>query len=1107
MNLRNGYRINVCGHLKISGPAQADHTPKRRKEQALLAYLVLAGEAVARDTLLGLLWPELPDSEARNNLRVALSRLRRSLPETNPPLIRSNRSKIAFLPHATVQVDVHLLDALLAQSPTLVAVAAEQWRLLRELESCELLSGLYLDGCHAFDEWLFVRREQLRIDLLQRLDLLVDLLASDKRHDTALAVARRQTATDPLRESAHRNIMRLLAENGDSLAALSHYEVFAAYIEEELGVLPSAETRALAEQIRRAMQRCDAEPAHAESAAVRHNLHTALTTFFGRDAEVVALFELLVDPNIRLITLRGPGGIGKSRLATEFALQLINRPQPVDARIELVSFVPLVGLSEAADIPAAVAAAVGLALRGQSPIEAQLNAFLQATPTLLILDNFEQLLDGAHWLHRQLTTAPELRVIVTSREPLNILGEVSLELHGLDVPTQSTPAHEARAFDASSLFLDRCRLQDRAFRVSRTNWPSIVQICRLVEGMPLSLELASTWIRDLSAAEIAAEIASNIDFLESESIGFAVHQRSLRGVFEQSWQRLSPPEQQAFAALAVMHGPFSREAAQAISGASMTTLRQLRFKSLLRLEQSRHYTLHTLIRQFAAEKLNASGQHAVVEAAHAEWYLRLIAAYDDMLRTDQPAQMMQLLRDASDNIRAAWHHALAIRQTDLLCNAAKGLVSFHLSNGTPNFAYELLATTQAALDNPRDAANVAARQTVAHMLVYEGNIKADCGDDAEALQLLTRGREQASALGLRHLSAEAAYHLGRIALHRGDNVVAHRHFSEVLPVARETDDAHLTASALRDLGNIQRQRGDYQAFLDYLHQARAIYQRIGDQTHEHALLVWLGTYSSDLGRYWQGRQLLLEAQALQPQVGTAYTGANIIGGLGRNSELLGDYAGAVKLISLALNKLRQIGDSWRLISGLVHLGSALAANGSPADADTALAEALSLAVKGGYIELTGLVYLTRGILRLDTDQLTAAQADFEASVAIWEPIGRAVSLAECRLFLARIAQAGNRPADAAALSESALAFWQHRPIHGAWHRERLYANLYLLADRLGHADANRILSELRAEIRRSADAIEDPTYRACYDQRMESLGLGAAVRTRSDGIRDPGVWR
>jgi predicted ATPase/DNA-binding XRE family transcriptional regulator len=352
----------------------------------------------------------------------------------------------------------------------------------------------------------------------------------------------------------------------------------------------------------------------------RRELMPPAAPLIGREAELANLALLLRDPDCRLLTLTGPGGIGKTRLALAAAQQQGAFAQGV----AFAALAPLIGRDQ---VVTAIADALGCVLYGTRDRADQLVQYLRDKALLLLLDNFEHLLADAACVElvgQLLRGAAKLKLLVTSREPLDIQEEWVFDVQGLPTPLNATP-HEVEASSAARLFQQRARQARAGYTLSPEDTPAIVQICQLVGGVPLGIELAATWMRTLSCQEIADEIRRNLDFLATRARDVPERHRSIRAVFDQSWALLAPEEQRVLQRVSVFRGGFTRAAAEEVAGASLALLAALVAKSLLRRTTAGRYDPHELVRQYAHDHLRADErEEAEARNRHSRYYTQLL---------------------------------------------------------------------------------------------------------------------------------------------------------------------------------------------------------------------------------------------------------------------------------------------------------------------------------------------------------------------------------------------------------------------------------------------------------------------------------------------------
>jgi predicted ATPase/DNA-binding NarL/FixJ family response regulator len=399
------------------------------------------------------------------------------------------------------------------------------------------------------------------------------------------------------------------------------------------------------------------------------------TPFIGRNEEIASIRNLLENPACRLVTLVGPGGIGKTRLALQLGLLLRDK----FARGAFVAY--LQPLRSAEFFVSAVADALGVALTGHEPPLAQLAHYLSDKEALIILDNFEHLLDAAEQLAILSSSTPRVKYLITSREALNLREEWLYSVPGLAFPTNLDNDGGGQNDDAVQLFNEQAQRVYPGFAPDQ-EVEAVIQICRLVEGMPLALELAAAWRKTLNCQAIADEIQGGLAFLTTRRRNVLARHHSMQTVFDQTWQRLDEREQAVFKQLSVFRGGFQRDAAVEVAGASLSILSTLVDKSLIRLDANDRYQVHELLRQYAAEQLEISADDAAqTQAAHAHFYIRFLHQRSGDVRGGRQREVLLEIKAELDNIRMAWLWAVAQGDTESLQKGSEALGLYYQFQG------------------------------------------------------------------------------------------------------------------------------------------------------------------------------------------------------------------------------------------------------------------------------------------------------------------------------------------------------------------------------------------------------------------------------------------
>lgn len=667
-----------------------------------------------------------------------------------------------------------------------------------------------------------------------------------------------------------------------------------------------------------------------------------LTPFVGREREQAELTALLARPDCRLLTLLGPGGAGKTRLAIETA-------RSVSGFADGVAFVSLAPVAAPESIVLAIGEALGFAFVGAGDPIAQLLAHLRERRTLLILDNLEHLLDPAGrtlgLLGRLLAQAPAVTLLVTSRERLRLAGEWVLELGGLGL-TPLRDASRALPGPALTLFAEHAERVDRAFVLNSANEAIVTTICRLVDGLPLGIELAAAWLRLLTLDEIAHDLIRDLDTAHLSPGALPPRHHSLRAVVDHSWQLLAEPERAALRWLSVFQGGFTREAAAEVAGANIALLATLADKSLLRRGASARYDLHEIIRQYADGRLRERPDE--LEAArsrHAAYYLRLAAEGGPRINSPQQLAATTELTAEIDNLHAAWRWAAACGQIAELDRAGAALQWFYEVRSWLHEGAALLAQAIEQLRAGRPAgAGDEWRRAFGRILGAYGYMATRSSAWGAARAALAESHALLNAsddpVGL----ARTLANQGILEHWMGDYAGARSALEQSIALTHQTGDGWTRALAQTWASIVAHSAGAYDEAEARFREALALWRGYGSPRAQ----IWCITYCSPtllaLGKYREAQPLLRESLALSQASDDRYGMAMSLHHLGRAALQQRDLPEAIACFREALPLLGST-SGWEYPQALNDLGEALWEAGSLAESRRAYQDALASAIK------------------------------------------------------------------------------------------------------------------------------------------------------------------
>lgn len=900
LSLLGSFEAVIAGH-----PVQGFRSQKVR---ALLAYLAAEpDQPQPRQLLSGLLWPDLPDATARTNLRTALWNLRTLCDHQEPssPLFLVTTDTVQFNRAAGARVDLQLFLDWTADRE-LLQPGGMNWPVVARLEEAvSLYRGPFLEGFFVdsapFEEWILLRQEQTAQRLLRALRYLAAAYEESGDYEVALAHSQRQLEANPWEEEAHQRAMRLLALSGRRGAALAQYETCRRVLREELGVEPVAATQALAATIREGqLETLGARERRGKSRAPLQPPVPA-SPIFGRTSEIMEIIALLID-RAHLLSIVGPGGIGKTRLALEVAQRLAPSFAGGAAVVDLTP------VSEPEGVVPAIARALGLAAgKGIRDLNVELQHTLRERAILLVLDNFEHLLDGAPLLTDMIEAAPNLRIMVTSRERLNLQAEHVIFLQGLPCSEWKTLT-DAEQDPAVQLFLHHAQRVRPSFVLRRDQLPSLRAILVQVEGMPLALILAAAWVEVMSLAEIATEISRSPVFLEAPYRDLPPRQRSMRALFESTWLRLDERERRIFAALSVFRAGFTKEAAQEVTLATAWELRRFVNHSMLSCAAGERFAMHELWRKFAAEELARSPEKEEdVRERHAIYYCRFLQERSTAFKDERAEQTGAELATEFENAKAAWNWAADHGRVSLLEDAL--ILGFYCIRQGRRM--EGAAMSQRAVEKLARTDSGPGQRMLGFLLAAQVAFTGSGVSPDKLKEALAEAFEHLKAAAV--LGEDVRYEEGFTLMMWGQALIdedclqARSHLERSLALLGEVDAWYERANVTVALARSYEVQADYGAALAYASKALRSWELVGERHWINATRMQLGVIRTKVGQVEQGVKEIREAMAFFEGAGNRYYSAEAQLTLGNTLVTLGRFDEALPLLSKSHVYLSGIG--------------------------------------------------------------------------------------------------------------------------------------------------------------------------------------------------------
>jgi predicted ATPase/DNA-binding SARP family transcriptional activator len=961
-------QIRCFGSFRIERNGKSLDRFDTDKARALFIYLVVENSRPHRRShLASLLWSDQSDQQALHSLRQSLVSIRKTFGpvlEDGFQVLVGDRDTIQLNPSLPIWV-----DALAFRQEMKAAFRyskrgrfEENINIRRMQAALKIFSGRFLDqfdlrsGC-LFDEWQLLTREEFDQSAAEAFAILADV--QERKGDFRLAcqAAQQVVSITPWDETAHARLIRLYALDQRPGAAQNQFRQMVSQLADQLGIEPSRETSQLIESIRTnsgLLRSPEIPPSH---------IPPFPTEFIGRDHDLMSLADHLADPHCKLLTLFGPGGVGKTRLAAEAARDQLG------LFCDGVFFIPLSTATTFEQAIYEILHVFGLSASEQEDMSSLLVGFLRNQHLLLALDNIEQLLDDPQMiqlLEDILAHAGRVKVMATSRKRVNLQEEWVYIVEGMHVPEldvvlvdenqRGISQQTLEQYDALSLFSQRARQLSHRFTLDQQSLPNVIQICKLLEGMPLGVELAAAAVWEYPTETILKNITESLTSLTTFASNSIPRHRSLWAACEASWIMLHPQEKLSLARLSVFQGGFQADAASQVTGATRDTLTALVNQSLLRyIAVTDRYEFHEVIRQFALGQLNGLGESDVINASHARYYQGLVEQLTQNNVRQQYTQIFPIVEAELGNLKAAWEWLVESHQIDGMIACLHLLHAYFdtrsrfregiaLFTSAKNVLQDLLES-HPSMDSKKAFSLILARigslayyarenQLALASLETAQDYFLELGDSAElafcrstlgAVYLRAKDFSLAETCGQENLAyfqhvtdlhgqARSLYLLGLIRSRLGKRIEAKELMVAAVETARRLgDEKRLLMAPLNVLGDIACSEGDYPLAERCFQESLSISRELGNQYYQAIIINNLAEVYYQDGRLERARECYAESLKICRKIGDLDGEAVALNNLGEVAIAQGDFQAAVNYSEQALKIARQIGEEWTIV--------------------------------------------------------------------------------------------------------------------------------------------------------------------------------------------------
>ncbi len=914
------------------------------KALLLAAYLAYKEDWALRDELLLLFWPDDVEKKARHNLSQLLYLLKnQQWLQVSDVELEAESDKYRLV----MDTDVRAFRE---------AHGAGAWARAYTTYTGPLLNISLNNSSNNFEHWLQLERETLQQSAFETALNYAQTLEQQNNFSEASTILKDVLKQDALAEEALQAYVRNLYQLGQRVEAIKAFDTFKTRLKDELDMEPLEQTLALMTNLQNSQAKSQTseqpqlehiqvkttefygKPAEARTTLPKsinaddvfltepklRNIPVQLTPFVGRDINLAEIADFLVSGDTRLLTLLGPGGMGKTRLAIQTLLEQAGSFQDGGVFVGL-AILQATEKNTAKDtgdtlenLRQEIAKAIGISFTEKESSKTQLINYLRDKALLIVLDNFEHLLDASSIITDILESSPKTKLIVTSRTALGFQSEWVYEVKGLSLPPIG--ASESVEFhDASQLFIRRARRVDAHFRVEETDREHISKICRVLGGVPLGLELAANWLRVLSLEDIATELSKNLDLLESSQQDLPPRHQSLHTIFEQSWTLLNQEEREALMKLTVFQGSFSKKASDSITKIPVKTLLSLSNKSMIYRSANGRYERHPLVFEFSLEKAK---QHRLKEqlpqlqTEHARYYADFLEDQEQALNSAKQQDALATIQLERENIRVAWQWMIENHREDLLAQSLPSLKTYF---DAYTLSTEAIQTFDKALTLTDPSSTLHA-----HLLSYKGHFLTQMSDFTTAKTCLFTAWEHFQSLNTSSEKdiglAETALSLSILVRLSNDYAKASEYLAISLANFKKNNSILGQAKVLQLQGKISDFTGDFSTAEKLLTESLELYQKLDYQRGIAEVLAHLADTQGNLGNIDLAKEYIQSAYAIQQSFETQNRQTSVYDSLAKASWKIADYALAETFTKEKLEIETLTGQRGEMAVSLTYLG-------------------------------------------------------------------------------------------------------------------------------------------------------------------------------------------